>query len=64
MDIGCEKGGKRVEDESNVSDLSNWKMDLLLTDSMEDIVLRSDFQREVVSKQLDNQIWGSLWTEI
>lgn len=43
MDIDCEKGGKRVEDESNVSDLSNWKMDLLLTDSMEDIVLRSDF---------------------
>lgn len=56
--------GGRDEDESSVSDLSNWKVNSLLTDSMEDRVLRSDFQRVVVSKQLDNQVWEALWAEL
>lgn len=49
---------KKVEDEDNVSDLSNWKMDLSSTDSMEDTGLGWDFQREMGSRQLDNQVWG------
>lgn len=35
-------------------------MDFLLKDSMEDAGLGWDFQREIVSTQLENQVWREL----